>query len=95
MCMSGRPPTGRTLIRSAEMSVTLGATMTWTSWSSSSQAIRAELAGRVEGAAGDEDDVGVGHVDGVQQVSGVPITWTPAPVSLTPSQLGTRAPTTS
>ena len=30
MCISGRPPTGRTRIRSLEMSVTLGATTTWT-----------------------------------------------------------------
>ena len=40
MCISGRPPTGRTWIRSPEMSVTLGATTTWTSAFSRSQTIR-------------------------------------------------------
>ncbi len=37
MWISGRPPTGRTRTRSLEMSVTLGATTTWTSWCSRSQ----------------------------------------------------------
>src|SRR6478735_6669984 len=40
MCMSGSPPTGRTVIRSPEMSLTLGATTTWMSTFSRSQTIR-------------------------------------------------------
>ena len=40
MCMSGRPPTGRTRTRSLDTSLTLGATTTWTSASSRSQTIR-------------------------------------------------------
>ena len=57
------PPTGRTLTRSLETSVTLGAMTTATSSCSRSQASRRMSDGGVDRTTGEEDHVGLG-VDG-------------------------------
>ena len=63
-CISGRPPTGRTRIRSLETSVTLGATTTWTCVLLELPDELAQLvAPEPDGAAGEEDDVGLGLLD--------------------------------
>ena len=56
--ISGRPPTGRTRTRSLEMSVTDGATTTWTSWCSSSHITARICAVGGDAAVGEEHQVG-------------------------------------
>ena len=71
MCMSGSPATGRTLIRSLEMSVTLGATTTWTLCCSRSHTTSRIFAPVPIDTAGEEDDVGLGLHDQGRDVVGV------------------------
>ena len=59
----GRPPTGRTLMRSLETSVTLGAMTTCDVLVLEVPGEAAHVGGGVERATGEEDDVGLG-VDG-------------------------------